>query len=249
MIRTFVASLVCCTASCAAPPIDPREEIRPPTLSDASFVERIEPEPSDMYYGHGYAGGPRHRPILRSVGSAEYVPEDGCDGDDDDGDGLIDEGFPIAPTRELCNDIDDDCDGTVDENVTTPEDPNAIDDDCDGIVDESTLGAYCDVDDDCREYLSCRGNQCRTRCDEIHDECMDCFVFIMNGDDDMMDPVGCDQACHDFRIACNDIGGRCARGMCWRLPDLGCFGNGTISVPIFYVEEDDPVAATIEVCM
>jgi Notch-like protein len=86
-----------------------------------------------------------------------------CDGEDDDCDGLTDEGTLNACGQcgavpvESCNGDDDDCDGLVDEGVLNacgqcgtppPELCNDEDDDCDGRVDEAP--EVCNgTDDDC----------------------------------------------------------------------------------------------------
>jgi hypothetical protein len=81
-------------------------------------------------------------------------PGEECDGEDDDGDGTVDEGFgsPVCcPTgAEICgNSVDEDCDGVIEYTCggCTPlmsgEACNGVDDDCDTLVDEGVPTVAC----------------------------------------------------------------------------------------------------------
>ncbi len=114
-------------------------------------------------------------PVTLSAGLSEIVRRslrvEVCNFDDDDCDGLVDEGVQNAcggcgaVPAETCNGSDEDCDGRVDEGVSNAcgtcgappaEACNRLDDDCDGIIDEGVCGTcvpsaeICDaVDNDC----------------------------------------------------------------------------------------------------
>jgi hypothetical protein len=80
-------------------------------------------------------------------------PGDVCDGVDNNGDGVVDEGqrkcgSPLhCPTAEICNGLDDDCDGQIDEGgvcgacAPSTETCDGCDNDCDGIADNGVAGA------------------------------------------------------------------------------------------------------------
>ena len=87
-------------------------------------------------------------------------PGETCDGDDNNCNGQVDEGFgnPVCcPRDEQCNGVDDDCDGVVDEGASgTPyslpgcvecqpsaEICDGCDNDCDGLVDENIDALDC----------------------------------------------------------------------------------------------------------
>ncbi len=74
------------------------------------------------------------------------VPEATCDGRDDDGDGVIDDGFPDTDRDGTadCVDTDDDGDGTADGADNCPLTPNANQTD----TDRDSTGDTCDADDD-----------------------------------------------------------------------------------------------------
>ena len=95
----------------------------------------------------------------------ETIPTDEvCDGEDNDCDGLTDEGLTNAcgdcgvPTpREVCDGVDNDCDGTIDEGLTltcgqcsavglTEQCEDGFDNDCDGRIDE---GCACSGSSSC----------------------------------------------------------------------------------------------------
>ncbi|MEE2788373.1 MAG: C-type lectin domain-containing protein [Myxococcota bacterium] len=87
-----------------------------------------------------------------------------CDGQDDDGDGKVDEGFTSPPVAEICDEQDNDCDGRIDEGLINAcgtcgpapaEQCNAMDDDCDGDVDEETECPCARDTFDGRSYLFC----------------------------------------------------------------------------------------------
>ncbi|MEZ4432111.1 MAG: MopE-related protein [bacterium] len=86
----------------------------------------------------------------------EAIPTERCNGEDDDCDGVVDEGVQNACGRcgptpaEVCDGVDDDCDGRIDEGALNacgrcgpppPEACNGVDDDCDGAVDEAVQNA------------------------------------------------------------------------------------------------------------
>ncbi len=98
---------------------------------------------------------------------ADTVLVEVCDGDDDDCDGLIDEGFTLYcdrpggvtspslcgdPGETVCDGIDDNCNGLVDEGLLNAcglcgsppvEVCNGLDDDCDGVIDEDDVCDGC----------------------------------------------------------------------------------------------------------
>jgi MYXO-CTERM domain-containing protein len=130
----------------------------------------------DLLRGHAYQASDQAG--LRSAFAhilADAIPQEDCNGIDDDCDGRVDEGVLNACGQcgpapvEVCNGVDDDCDGLVDEGVRNAcggcgavpvEVCNGVDDDCDGAIDESVVNAcggcaavqpeVCNgVDDDC----------------------------------------------------------------------------------------------------
>lgn len=104
----------------------------------------------------------------------EAIPTELCNGEDDDCDGVVDEGVlnacggcGEAPVEE-CDGIDDDCDGRIDEGALNacgrcgappPEACNGVDDDCDGLVDELVANA-------CGGCVGVREEDCNGRDDD-----------------------------------------------------------------------------------
>ena len=231
MTRTFAALALLC-AACAADPITPLEPHEPTPRPPRVSEPEPEREPS-LHNGTRAASDPHHRPRTPEVGAPDYTPrEDGCDGDDDDGDGRVDEGF------------------------TRPEEPNQRDDDCDGVVDNGTLGAPCGKGADCynpvdpddpRTRLACIGGRCGASCATTHRRCMDCWWRIEHNEQ-MMDPRECERYCVDFWHACQDVGGQCVRGECRRWETFGCFGRGTERYIVSYVAGGRQASEEVVVC-
>ena len=98
-----------------------------------------------------------------------YDPGENCDGLDNNGDGLSDEGTarcgsPLhCSASEACNGIDDDCDGAIDDGtgacpngcVVRTEICNGCDDDCDGTADDGIAPVPCGQ----TQPANCQGTQ------------------------------------------------------------------------------------------
>jgi MYXO-CTERM domain-containing protein len=143
---------------------------------------------------------------------AQAIPQEACNGEDDDCDGRIDEGSTNAcgscgpAPLEVCNGEDDDCDGLVDESVRNRcggcgavpvEVCNGADDDCDGAVDEAVVNNC----GGCAEVQ-------REVCNGIDDDC-DGFVDNAPG---VPDPLS--RACGSDVGAC-ERGAEVCRGGMW----------------------------------
>lgn len=224
MNRAIYALTALVLTGCPAPPVpmqfDPHDPTPRVRVTDDPNRPLAEP-----YSGTRPASDPHHRPDAHEVGAPDYTPREECDGDDDDGDGRVDEGW------------------------VEPERPDGEDQDCDGVPDNGTLGWPCGKDRDCAPGLYCGGGRCAASCAEELDACNRCVAFMVLGDDDMMDPVGCNEACVARMEACADVGGFCDDGQCRRWPTIGCFeGQQEIEVQAVYVVGDRVETIDMGVC-
>jgi len=132
-----------------------------------------------------------------------------CNGDDDDCDGLIDEGLLNA--CGFCDDSEEICDG--------------LDNDCDGQVDEGTLcpGEQLCIDGQC--VNPCANNECiesGTYCNPEVNACVDLCFDVQCAPPQACDPANgaCADACAG--VMCN-VGETCVNGQC---RPGGCEVNG-----------------------
>ncbi|MEZ4470172.1 MAG: MopE-related protein [bacterium] len=164
-------------------------------------------------------GAPTRAP--RTCGGAG-VPDEQCNGADDDCDGRVDEAVQNAcggcggVPDEQCNGADDDCDGRVDEGTLNAcgqcgevpaETCNGVDDDCDGSTDEALVQG-CGVD---RGVCTVGEQVCRDgafgACSGVGPSAEDCN----NADDD------CDGAVDEgdfFELGCDFRADTCRAGQC-----------------------------------
>jgi hypothetical protein len=161
---------------------------------------------NDRQYGECDAVGPR---------------DEGCNGADDDCDGLTDEGVLNACGRcgpvpnEACNTADDDCDGRTDEGVQNAcgvcgpvpaEVCNRLDEDCDGRADEGVQNACGDCGAVPVEACNGEDDDCDGQTDEdVQNACGECGPVpaeVCNGDDDDCDG----QIDEDVQNACGGCG-------------------------------------------
>lgn len=185
--------------------------VEPPVLiSESECIEYLECDPSQYVIGQEPCttddGYPGYATIYCNKGHeqtgecvTECVPE-ACDGEDNDCDEVVDEGF--SEIVEVCNGLDDNCNGVVDEGITgeceddcgpgtisciageevcvgtDPEEEfcNGLDDDCDGYIDEGQLNA-CGTCGDVPDEV----------CNGVDDDC--------NGDTDEDLIAGCSTVC------------------------------------------------------
>jgi hypothetical protein len=170
-------------------------------------------------------------------------PAEECNGEDDDCDTLIDEGFPKycdlhamppiteptlceEPNETLCDGIDDDCDGILDEGTMNEcgacgeEAPaevcDGFDNDCDGDIDEGTGGGECGRDEgECESgELVCKDGM--LTCEGgVGPEPEQC-----NGKDDDCDGMIDEDPTN---ILCPD--GRCVAGQCSPFCDISEFAE------------------------
>jgi hypothetical protein len=116
--------------------------------------------------------------------AGELPPIELCQppGEDEDGDGQVDEGCPLSdcvPSPETCDGVDNDCDGAVDEGcpssscLPTLEVCDGADNDCDGQVDEGCATG-------CRPYNEVCGDGVDNDCDgQVDEDCTPpCTEFL-----------------------------------------------------------------------
>ena len=106
------------------------------------------------------------------------APEEVCDGKDNDGDGIVDEGFPDHDNDQQadCVDLDDDADGVLDVNDTCPLIPNPAQDDLDqdgrgDLCDDDADGDGFHVNDDCDDFAADVYPDHPEVCDGVDNDC------------------------------------------------------------------------------
>ena len=199
-----------CINSCEDPPV---------VVYESECVEYLECDPSQAIMATGIPcvtddGYPGTQDKICNKGTIQYTScvtecdDEICNGEDDDCDGTVDEGF--SDIVEECNNVDDNCNGVVDEGewecdngcgpapnlcvagkfvCTAPlpddESCDGEDNDCDGQIDEGQLN-------DCNMC----GIEPEEVCNGIDDDC--------NGDtdEDLINP--CSTACGEGYEICNE---------------------------------------------
>ena len=225
MIRASLIALSAVLAGCNNPPsIDVQLTEHAPIPRERTTDDPNRPL-AELYRGGQPSGGAHHGYDPAVVGEPDYTPKEECDGDDDDGDGRIDEGW------------------------VEPEWLDGEDNDCDGDVDESTVGAKCGKNGDCSADLKCIEGRCTTSCHVVALECADCVAHYDDGQT-MMDPNDCDAICEDYTDACVDAGGRCIVDVCERPVDPhGCPDGGvSMAIEIATVENERVAREWLDVC-
>lgn len=102
------------------------------------------------------------------VGTVDPVAED-CNGEDDDCDGMTDEGLLSAcgtcgePPAEVCDGVDQDCDDVTDEDAECPDDE---------VCSDGACRARC-INGECEEGFTCVEELCLALCEVYPERCAD----------------------------------------------------------------------------